>query len=103
MSEQIPEIPFDKPESIDALVEAMTPTIYENLKTAVELGKWGDGARLSPEQVESFCRQLFFTKLKIYPRVSGSIHRYPRAVPARFSSVVLDQSLESRPRLKVSV
>ena len=51
MSEKIPEIPFDKPESIDALVDAMTPTIYENLKTAVELGKWGDGARLSPEQV----------------------------------------------------
>lgn len=35
--------------------------------------------------------------------MSESIHRYPRAVPARFSSVVLDQSLESRPRLKVSV
>ena len=48
MSEQIPEIPFDKPESIDALVEAMTPTIYENLKTAVELGKWGRWRKVKP-------------------------------------------------------
>ena len=76
MSEQIPEIPFDKPESIDALVEAMTPTIYENLKTAVELGKWGDGARLSTEQVK-FCLQaiiLYETKnLPESERIDSSI------------------------------
>lgn len=56
MSENIPKIPFDRPESIDELIDAMTPTIYENLKTAVELGKWGDGARLTQEQLE-FCLQ----------------------------------------------
>lgn len=53
MTNDIPSIPFDRPDSIDELIEAMTPTIYENLKTAVELGKWGDGTRLSAEQLES--------------------------------------------------
>jgi uncharacterized protein len=67
MSEKIPEIPFDKPESIDALVDAMTPTIYENLKTAVELGKWGDGARLSPEQVESCLQAIILYETKNLP------------------------------------
>ena len=76
MSDQIPEIPFDKPESIDALVEAMTPTIYENLKTAVELGKWGDGARLSREQVESCLQAIILYETKNLPeseRIYSSI------------------------------
>ena len=76
MSDQIPEIPFDKPESIDALVEAMTPTIYENLKTAVELGKWVDGARLSPEQVESCLQAIILYETKNLPeseRIDSSI------------------------------
>ena len=76
MSEQIPEIPFDKPESINALVEAMTPTIYENLKTAVELGKWGDGARLSPEKVESCLQAIILYETKNLPeseRIDSSI------------------------------
>ena len=76
MSEQIPEIPFDKPDSIDALVDAMTPTIYENLKTAVELGKWGDGTRLSPEQVESCLQAIILYESKNLPeseRIDSSI------------------------------
>ena len=76
MSEKIPEIPFDKPESIDALVDAMTPTIYENLKTAVELGKWGDGTRLSAEQVESGLQAIILYETKNLPaseRIDSSI------------------------------
>lgn len=76
MSEQIPEIPFDKPDSIDALVDAMTPTIYENLKTAVELGKWGDGTRLSPEHVESCLQAIILYESKNLPeseRIDSSI------------------------------
>ena len=32
------------------LVKSMTPDVYENLKQAVELGKWPNGERLTPEQ-----------------------------------------------------
>jgi uncharacterized protein YeaC (DUF1315 family) len=76
MSEQITKIPFDKPDSIDALVDAMTPTIYENLKTAVELGKWVDGTRLSPEQVESCLQAIILYESKNLPeseRIDSSI------------------------------
>jgi len=41
-----------KPESFEALLAGMTPEIHQSLKTAVELGKWPSGERLTPEQVE---------------------------------------------------
>lgn len=34
------------------MVSSLTPEIYENLKRAVELGKWPNGERLTPEQRE---------------------------------------------------
>jgi len=32
------------------LLNSLTPDIYQNLKRAVELGKWPDGRRLTKEQ-----------------------------------------------------
>ena len=32
------------------MIEAMTPDVYQRLKTAVELGKWPDGRALTPAQ-----------------------------------------------------
>lgn len=32
------------------LIEDMSPEIYQNLVRSVELGKWPDGKRLTPEQ-----------------------------------------------------
>lgn len=34
------------------LLNSITPAIYENLKLAVEIGKWPDGRVLTPEQRE---------------------------------------------------
>lgn len=64
MENPIPQIPFDRPDSVEALIEAMTPTIYENLKTAIELGKWGDGTRLSADQVESCLQTIILYEAK---------------------------------------
>ncbi len=43
--------------NVDALMAALTPEIYQRLLTAVELGKWPDGIRLSAEQKEH-CLQI---------------------------------------------
>ncbi|MBJ9977721.1 DUF1315 family protein [Pseudomonas sp. S75] len=32
------------------MIENITPEIYQSLKTAVELGKWSDGRKLTAEQ-----------------------------------------------------
>jgi len=41
----------EKSDSLQALVDSITPEIHENLKTAVETGRWGNGDKLTPEQV----------------------------------------------------
>ncbi len=41
---------------IKALIATIDPTIYENLKQAVELGKWNNGTVLSKEQ-KALCMQ----------------------------------------------
>jgi len=45
-----------KPESIDELIDGITPEIYQNLRSAIELGKWETGEPLSDEQKE-YCMQ----------------------------------------------
>lgn len=36
--------------------QALTPEIIENFKTAIEIGKWPDGKKLTKEQLET-CMQ----------------------------------------------
>ena len=43
---------IEKPQTWRDLLESMTPEIHQSLKTAIELGKWPNGERLSPQQVE---------------------------------------------------
>ena len=44
--------PLEKPASYEALLEQITPEIHQQLRRATELGKWPDGQRLTPEQIE---------------------------------------------------
>lgn len=45
-----------KPDSFQALIESITPDIHENLKKAIETGRWENGNKLNQEQVE-YCLQ----------------------------------------------
>lgn len=38
--------------NFDALIDSITPETYQSLLRALELGKWADGNRLTPEQKE---------------------------------------------------
>ncbi|MEZ3498840.1 YeaC family protein [Pantoea sp. KPR_PJ] len=44
-------------QQLEAMVEAMTPDVYERLATAVETGKWPDGVALTQAQRDN-CMQL---------------------------------------------
>lgn len=35
---------------IQEIVKTLTPEIYQSMRTAIELGKWADGRKLTPEQ-----------------------------------------------------
>ncbi len=41
-----------KPHSWQALLSEMTAEMHQNLKTAIELGKWPSGDRLTTEQID---------------------------------------------------
>lgn len=44
----------------DKYTEALTPDVIEKFKTAVEIGKWPDGKKLSQEQRET-CMQAIIS------------------------------------------
>jgi len=42
----------------EQLIQAMTPEMHQSLKRAVELGKWPDGRKLTPEQKDICLRAV---------------------------------------------
>lgn len=65
---------------IETLIQNITPEIYENLKTAVELGKWANGEVLSEEQ-RQLCMQ--------------AVIMYERTLPEQERSGYIEQSCKS--------
>jgi uncharacterized protein YeaC (DUF1315 family) len=57
----------NKPATFEALLAGMTPEIHQSLKLAVELGKWPNGERLAPEQVELCLQAVIAWDLKHLP------------------------------------
>lgn len=48
----------------ERMIETMTPQVYASLKQAVELGKWPNGQRLTPEQRETSLRAVIAYEVK---------------------------------------
>ncbi|WP_286238181.1 YeaC family protein [Neptuniibacter halophilus] len=51
----------------EELIQAMTPDMHQSLKRAVELGKWPDGRRLTPEQRDICMRAVIAYDLEHKP------------------------------------
>jgi hypothetical protein len=56
-----------KPASLSQLIDGIDEAIYQRLKTAVELGKWEDGSRLSQQQLESCMQAIILYEAKNLP------------------------------------
>lgn len=48
----------------ERMIETMTPEVYESLKRAVELGKWPNGDRITPEQRDTSLRAVIAYEVK---------------------------------------
>ncbi len=57
----------DKFDSIQALIDSITPDVYENLRTAIETGRWPNGDKLTPEQIEHSMQAVIGWELKNLP------------------------------------
>lgn len=53
--------------SFAEMIENITPEIYQNLKLAVELGKWADGRKLTQEQKELSLQAMIAWEIKNLP------------------------------------
>jgi len=51
--------------SLQDIVQHMDPEIHMNMKTAVELGRWANGERLSQQQLEN-CMQAIIAYEQLY-------------------------------------
>lgn len=53
---------------LEQLIKSLSPEVYQNLRTAVELGRWPDGRLVSKEQRE-YCMQaiIYFENIHNVP------------------------------------
>lgn len=51
--------------NVDALLQAMTPDVFERLRQAVETGKWPDGTALTAEQRENCMQAVMLYQAKV--------------------------------------
>ena len=59
---------LSRPESLAELIDNISPTIYDSLKSAIELGKWPDGSRLSSEQVDKCMQAVILYEAERLPQ-----------------------------------
>ena len=61
------EILNANPETLQELISLMNPSIYESVKSAIEIGKWHDGTRLNQQQVEHCMQILILYEARYLP------------------------------------
>jgi len=77
MTEEVMQLP-ERPESLAQLLSDINPAIYERLKTAIELGKWADGTRLTANQLEHCLRAMILYEAEHLPPEQRTEQQLPR-------------------------
>jgi uncharacterized protein YeaC (DUF1315 family) len=80
------ELKLVSPSSVEELLEEITPAVYESLKTAIELGKWEDGNKLSAEQVEQSMQMVILYEMKNLPESSRTGAALPSGCKSKLDS-----------------
>lgn len=55
------------PETLELLLQEITPSVYDSLRTAVEIGKWDDGSKLSSGQLENCMQAIILYEAEHIP------------------------------------
>ncbi len=54
-------------QTLERMLEALTPDVVDRLRLAVEIGKWPDGRRLSQEQRETCMQAVLAWEMRHLP------------------------------------
>lgn len=73
--------PFSK------LIENITPDIYQSLKTAIEIGKWSDGRKLTQEQKELSLQAVIAWEMQNLPEEERTGYMGPQECSSKSTSV----------------
>ena len=69
------------------MIENITPEIYENLKLAVEIGKWSDGRKLTAEQKELSLQAVIAWEMKNLPEDQRTGYMGPQECSSKSTPV----------------
>ncbi|UFH51577.1 YeaC family protein [Pseudomonas sp. KNUC1026] len=73
--------PFSK------LIENITPDIYQSLKTAIEIGKWSDGRKLTQEQKELSLQAVIAWEMQNLPEEERTGYMGPQECSSKSTPV----------------
>lgn len=69
------------------MIENITPEIYESLKTAVEIGKWSDGRKLTAEQKELSLQAVIAWEIQNLPEDQRTGYMGPQECASKSASI----------------
>jgi len=73
--------------SFNHMIENITPEIYQSLKTAVEIGKWSDGGKLTPEQRELSLQAMIAWEVQNLPEEERTGYMGPQECSSKSITV----------------
>ena len=73
--------------SFVAMIENITPDIYQSLKLAVEIGKWPDGRKLTQEQKELSLQAMIAWELQNLPEDQRTGYMGPQECQSKSTPV----------------
>ncbi len=73
--------------SFNEMIENITPEIYQSLKTAVELGKWSDGRKLTAEQKELSLQAVIAWEIQNLPEEQRTGYMGPQECASKSITV----------------
>ncbi|MBC2658959.1 MULTISPECIES: YeaC family protein [Pseudomonas] len=69
------------------MIENITPDIYRSLKLAVEIGKWSDGRKLTPEQRELSLQAMIAWEMHNLPEEERTGYMGPQECSSKAEAV----------------
>jgi len=73
--------------SFAAMIENLTPEIYQSLKLAVEIGKWPDGRKLTQEQKELSLQAVIAWEIQNLPEDQRTGYMGPQECSSKSEAI----------------
>ena len=67
--------------NIQSMLQALTPEIYQQFKTAIEIRKWPNGSVLTPEQIETCIQAIIAYEHQHLPENERTGYVPPKTQP----------------------